>query len=352
MTLSLRRKRQTTAPNTPAATDCKNRFAFAVSSSAALLAALVLLGNASSRADDFATATSRPVVKSNSKLRWLPYRPAKTKSEEAIRQVQYSTDLPADEWSSPDNKPTPAVRREADRTAPPDSIENAADEPKPAMPLAPPEELEKPLITTPTEPGTNGASDLPSDTMRNDSPGWNARSAPATRNSPGDYSSSDLFPLDTNQSEDKMSHCFSIKSLKPMSKITAEYAVVQGEMPKDCPWDNERNYAGRSWNPLTYTWTASALCHKPLYFEDEKLERYGHMWGPWLQPIISHGRFFATVPLLPYEMGLEPPHECIYVLGHYRPGSCAPYYLDPIPFSLRAALLQGGAVTGAIAIFP
>ena len=60
-----------------------------------------------------------------------------------------------------------------------------------------------------------------------------------------------------------------------------------------------------AWQPLTYTWTASALCHKPLYFDDEHLERYGHMLGPWLQPIVSHGRFFVNVLILPYEMGLE-----------------------------------------------
>jgi hypothetical protein len=333
-------------------------------SSSTLIAAIVLLPCAASRADDYsATATSRPVVKSNGKLRWLPYGPEKSKAEQAVQQVQYSTTLPADEWSSQEKKPTPAVRRLPDLTAPPDSIENAPEEPKPALPLAPPAELEKPLLETPSEPASNDARDLPSDSMPNglpdsshresaDAPGWNARSAPAARNSPGDYSGSDLFSTESNQNEDRMSHCFSIKTLKPLAKITADYAVVQGEMPKDCPWDNEARFAGRSWNSLTYTWTASALCHKPLYFEDEKLERYGHMWGPWLQPIISHGRFFATVPLLPYAMGLEPPHECIYVLGHYRPGSCAPYYLDPIPLSIRAALLQGGAVTGAVAIIP
>jgi hypothetical protein len=39
-------------------------------------------------------------------------------------------------------------------------------------------------------------------------------------------------------------------------------------------------------------------------------------------------------------------------LGYYRPGSCAPYYLDPIPLSVRAALFEAGAWVGGVAIFP
>ena len=97
----------------------------------------------------------------------------------------------------------------------------------------------------------------------------------------------------------------------------------------------------RCFAPITYAWTASGLCHKPLYFEDVQLERYGHMCGPWLQPFASGFQFFATIPVLPYEMGIELPGECIYTLGYYRPGDRAPYMLDPIPLSVRAAFFEG-----------
>lgn len=147
-------------------------------------------------------------------------------------------------------------------------------------------------------------------------------------------------------------NCISVKDLKPITKISLDINKVEGEVPKDCPWGNEEKFAGRSWESLTFTWTASGLCHKPLYFEDEKLERYGHTWGPWLQPVISHARFFVTVPFLPYEMGLETPNECVYALGYYRPGSCAPYYLDPIPLSVRAGLFEATAIVGGVVIFP
>jgi hypothetical protein len=97
---------------------------------------------------------------------------------------------------------------------------------------------------------------------------------------------------------------------------------------------------------------ASALCHKPLYFEDEQLERYGHSFSPCFQPFISGAHFFCTLPVLPYCMGVEPPCECIYALGHYRPGSCAPYMINPVPLSPRGALIEAGVITGAAAALP
>jgi hypothetical protein len=127
-------------------------------------------------------------------------------------------------------------------------------------------------------------------------------------------------------------------------------------MPRDC-WA-EAAYAKRpyddrlTWGRTTFMWKATALCHKPAYFEDEALERYGHAWGPWLQPLVSGGHFFLTLPIMPYIMGLYPPNECIYTLGYYRPGNCAPYAIDPLPLSIRAALLEGGVWTGMVFLIP
>jgi hypothetical protein len=99
-------------------------------------------------------------------------------------------------------------------------------------------------------------------------------------------------------------------------------------------------------------WKASALCHKPLYFEQESLERYGHTTGPVSEPFVAGAHFFVNIAALPYWMGINPPNECQYALGHYRPGSCAPWMIDPIPLSARGALYEAGAVTGAILLFP
>ena len=146
--------------------------------------------------------------------------------------------------------------------------------------------------------------------------------------------------------------CYLAK-FKPMSEISCDISI-KGKKPGRCPmaaWElPDRQTTG--WAPVTFTWKASGLCHKPAYFEDVHLERYGHSWGPYLQPVISGGHFFLTVPILPYKMGLYPPNECIYTLGYYRPGSCAPYMLDPLPLSLRAALFEAGAWTGMAFLIP
>jgi hypothetical protein len=97
----------------------------------------------------------------------------------------------------------------------------------------------------------------------------------------------------------------------------------------------------RHWNAINFAWTAASTCHNPMYFEDDQMERCGNSLRPALQTTVSAVRFFGTVPLLPYYMGVYPTNECIYDLGQYRPGNCAPYYLDPFPLSVRGALYEG-----------
>jgi len=130
---------------------------------------------------------------------------------------------------------------------------------------------------------------------------------------------------------------------------------VKGEEGADYPFAcglGSDLHAPRSWEQITYMWKASGTCHKPLYFEQVQLERYGHSWGPYLQPIMSGAHFFGSVAALPYNMGIRTPNECVYTLGYYRPGSCAPYMIDPVPFTWRAVFFQGMAVSGAAVALP
>jgi hypothetical protein len=141
---------------------------------------------------------------------------------------------------------------------------------------------------------------------------------------------------------------------RQMAEITADIRpkVKPGKVttPPDCPRETA-SFQPRAWSPLTVAWTAPATCNKPLYFDEPQLENYGHTCGPYLQPILSSVHFFATVPLLPYYMGVTPPNECVYTLGYYRPGNCAPYTLDPFPLSVRGALFEGAFWTGLPFIF-
>ena len=157
--------------------------------------------------------------------------------------------------------------------------------------------------------------------------------------------------------------------LKALAECDKLYAAVRADNIKDISLDiRQQGTAGvdfpfecegrrppfqpRNWSPVTYMWKASGLCSKPLYFEQVQLERYGHDWGPVLQPFVSGAHFFGTIPILPYKMGLQTPNECDYSLGYYRPGSCAPYMIEPLGFTWRAAAFQAGAVTGAAFAIP
>lgn len=117
-------------------------------------------------------------------------------------------------------------------------------------------------------------------------------------------------------------------------------------LPTVCLLGNRGGSPHRSWTPQTVTWKASSLCHKPLYFENRQLERYGHSRGPFAQPIHSTVHFFTSLISLPYQTAITPANECQYALGFFRPGDCAPWLKDPIPISLEGARRQALATTG------
>jgi hypothetical protein len=95
----------------------------------------------------------------------------------------------------------------------------------------------------------------------------------------------------------------------------------------------------RIWAPLCYSWEAPALCHGPLYFEETNLERngYSQKYLRGVQPLVSSANFFGTSFILPYLLVAEPPCECVYTLGEYRPGSCVPFRWNYPYFSPAAA---------------
>jgi hypothetical protein len=194
-------------------------------------------------------------------------------------------------------------------------------------------------------------------------------SAPAPKDPPGlpsmeSVESGDSLDLPTteeylaDQRQKRTQECkspddilYSIEELDHTTGIRDTSIADPENRPRTCDLAGG-DFVPRQWAPTTFMWQASGLCHKPAYFEDIHLERYGHSWGPYVQPLMSGAHFFLNVPVLPYKMGLYPPNECIYTLGYYRPGSCAPYMLDPLPLSVRAGLAQAGAVVGMAYLLP
>lgn len=283
--------------------------------------------------------------KTGQKLKWLPYRPAtvpgkpsKWRSVGKARLAQYTAPAPAmpsekgaiDPFDDPFEdsqqrlqppRPLPASPRRGPGSANPrptfagSMVEMAADGPnQQAEPPAPPDQTVE-----------AGPAEGPPDT-------------PALSEQP---------------EEEEQENICDLAEFKPLNQISWDISV-EGRTPDQCPvtTDKVTDPKSRGWAPVTLRWKASALCHKPVYFDDVHLERYGHSSGPFLQPLISGGRFFLTVPVLPYKMGLKPPNECVYALGQYRPGSCAPYMVDPVPLSVRAGLAQAGAWTGMAFLVP
>ncbi len=136
-----------------------------------------------------------------------------------------------------------------------------------------------------------------------------------------------------------------------ISEADLAYLSKNWGLPQECLIE-QATYEPRDWQHSKVTWKASNLCHKPLYFEEVNLERYGHDAGPFAQPIISSAHFFANIAVLPYKMGVHGPSECQYALGYYRPGNCAPWIVPPVPLSLRGGLYQAAAMTGTFWLIP
>lgn len=111
--------------------------------------------------------------------------------------------------------------------------------------------------------------------------------------------------------------------------------------------------AERGFSYVNYRWQAANNSSLPLYFEEPMLERHGQQICPTcLQPAVSGTKFLSNLLLYPYKATLQPALECRYTLGHFRPGSATPCLRDTLPWSPRAALVEGMAITGVAVGLP
>jgi hypothetical protein len=135
---------------------------------------------------------------------------------------------------------------------------------------------------------------------------------------------------------DAMGPTSACAEMRPITAVNTNICVKPANMerPEDVgtvchPCQREPFYTmtARPWSPLCYFWEAPVLAYGPLYFEETNLERYGYSqtYLRGIQPLVSSTQFFGTVAATPYLLVAEPPHECVYTLGEYRPGSCVPF---------------------------
>ena len=118
----------------------------------------------------------------------------------------------------------------------------------------------------------------------------------------------------------------STKAIKPIGQVTlniglprpldATAAATRPDEPAMHEGEGRapefpRDYAANGGHGMAegfYTPSLKSL-YQPLYFEETKLERYGHTAGI-LQPGLSAARFYGTIPLLPVKMILHRPWQC------------------------------------------
>ncbi|MBA4019280.1 MAG: hypothetical protein C0483_19110 [Pirellula sp.] len=115
-------------------------------------------------------------------------------------------------------------------------------------------------------------------------------------------------------------------AVKPLRDISVNIRL-SGEVPANvaAPASAPPETVGgrevqRGYADSMYFWQASNMVHRPLYFEQRYVERYGANFG-LMQPIASGVQFAADTALLPAKMLVHPPRECVYSLGYGRPGS-------------------------------
>jgi hypothetical protein len=252
-----------------------------------------------------------------------------------------------------DNMPSVRSRRLA--MTPPDEINSlpvpnrmAAPNQNAASPMRIEQTAQDPAeLTAPPEPLRHG---LPKKTVQVQLP---EPPAPAPDLFPN--ANPDKLPLRNPEEacKEEYDHIKAVKLQKLSIDIVPPGADAKGDqVPFECGLSTDQ-FEPRCWPHLTYTWKASALCHKPLYFEEVGLERYGHSWGPCgLEDAQSFVHFFGDLVLLPYNVGVQTPCECDYALGYYRPGDCAPWICDPFPLSCRGVMTGAVGYCAFAALFP
>jgi hypothetical protein len=143
----------------------------------------------------------------------------------------------------------------------------------------------------------------------------------------------------------------------PIGALSINILPKEGQLPREVDPTKklEQEFGATEFRrePLNYNymWESPAFFNKPLYFEQPNLERYGYDWG-LAQPWISGAQFFVKIPLLPYMMVVHPPHERVYSLGYYRPGSRAPYQINWPEVRLDAIVVEAAFITGLCFLIP
>lgn len=212
--------------------------------------------------------------------------------------------------SASGGEPTP-VTEEPGKNSPVEPIsQNAATEPPPeASPAGPPRTAEPP-VETPEETPVIAATEP----------------APARVTSAHGTSVDSAAAVTVGLDEGSVPPEF-----RSIRSVSAGITITQGDLPLDPGRETARLLprhfhqlgVSRGFGEVACPWTAPAVKHYPLYFQEIALERYGYHYGA-AQSFISSAVFLRNVTLLPIRVLAEPPCSRQYTLGYERPGNFAP----------------------------
>lgn len=121
------------------------------------------------------------------------------------------------------------------------------------------------------------------------------------------------------------------RAFKPVDQIKVEVFLERPLLPEDSAKSlfaastpaSPEALRRADWKTSVYAWTPPEFFHRPLFYEDVPLERYGHSVHPRLQPAVSTVKFYGDVALLPYRWLVESPRQWVSPLGYERPGDDA-----------------------------
>lgn len=107
--------------------------------------------------------------------------------------------------------------------------------------------------------------------------------------------------------------------------VKDEFQFQNGESLQVQRTSSDQFSSNYTWAPGHYTWASPSFDHRPLYFEQPNLERYGMGSRRCMQPLFSGMHFFGSIALMPYKVLTQHPNERVYSLGNQRPGDRACY---------------------------
>lgn len=151
--------------------------------------------------------------------------------------------------------------------------------------------------------------------------------------------------------------------LNPLKNLDLYEELTPDDPLGDCPQTRQEVI---SWLNMPAYGQYIFIDHDPLLFEDIPAERYGEVFRPGVQPVVSLVKFVGAVPILPYKISMNhfavKDYNAYYAYDHHgnlRPGVVEGAYLPdyylgaPYPKSrLKAGMVQIGAATGVVFFLP